>query len=107
MVIGKPNAKKSKVLLQDIKTVSAERKCSQEAALTLVLLKGQHIIMYPIISPVMMNLMVNPVHSCISTMNKMSLAVTQVHTLLVYIVMQTDLWLDQFMLSVHTSAIQH
>ena len=44
-------------------------------------------------------------HSCIMTMNKMSLAVTQLHTLLVYIEMQTDLWLDQFMLSVHTSTI--
>ena len=44
-------------------------------------------------------------HSCIMTMNKMSLAVTQLHTLLVYIEMQTDLWLDQFMLSEHTSTI--
>ena len=44
-------------------------------------------------------------HSCIMTMNKMSLAVTQLHRLLVYIEMQTDLWLDQFMLSVHTSTI--
>ena len=38
-------------------------------------------------------------------MNKMSLEVTQLGRLLVYMEMQTDLWLDQFMLSVHTSAI--
>ena len=44
-------------------------------------------------------------HSCTMTMNKMSLAVVHLHTLLVYIEMQTDLWLDQFMLSVHTSTI--
>ena len=44
-------------------------------------------------------------HSCILTMNKMSLAMTQLDRLLVYMEMQTDLWLDQFMLSVHTSAI--
>ena len=37
-------------------------------------------------------------------MNKMSLAVTQLYRVLVYIEMQTDLWLDQFMLSVHTGA---
>ena len=47
----------------------------------------------------------DPPHSCILTMNKTSLAVTQLHRLLVYIEMQTDLWLDQFMLSVHTSTI--
>ena len=40
-------------------------------------------------------------------MNKMSLAVTQIYRVSVYIEMQTDLWLDQFMLSVQTSAIQH
>ena len=37
-------------------------------------------------------------HSCILTMNKMSLAMTQLDRLLVYMEMQTDLWLDQFML---------
>ena len=42
--------------------------------------------------------------SCILMMNKMSLAVTQLYRVLVYIEMQTDLWLDQFMLSVHTGA---
>ena len=40
-------------------------------------------------------------------MNKMSLAVTQLDRLLVYKEMQTDLWLDQFMLSVHTFTILH
>ena len=44
-------------------------------------------------------------HSCILTMNKMSLAMTQLDRLLVYMEMQTDLWLDQLMLSVHTSTI--
>ena len=44
-------------------------------------------------------------HSCILTMNKMSLAVTQVDRLLAYKEKQTDLWLDQFMHSVHNSTI--
>ena len=44
-------------------------------------------------------------HSCILMMNKMGLAVTQLDRLLVYKEMQTDLWLDQFILSVHTSTI--
>ena len=47
----------------------------------------------------------NDEHSCILMMNKMSLAVTQLDRLLVYKEMQTDLWLDQFILSVHTSTI--
>ena len=51
------------------------------------------------------SLFVKKWHSCILTMNKMSLAVTQLDRLLVYKEKQTDLWLEQFMLAVHTSTI--
>ena len=47
------------------------------------------------------NLRSNAEHSWIFMINKMSLAVTQLGRLLVYIELQTDLWLDQFVLSVN------